>query len=57
VSDFPIEAQGFLWTRVGTRSREFMPFCRSLRRSTRLFMLRLNLSNSAATATRSAATE
>jgi hypothetical protein len=37
--------------------RDLNGFRRSLRRSAGSFMLRLNLSNSAATATRSAATE
>jgi len=37
-------------------SREFIEFRRSLRRSAGLFMLRLNISNSAASTTRSAAT-
>ena len=52
-----IEARGLLLTRVGMRSREFKEFRRSLRHSAGLFMLRLNLSNSAAITTRSAATD
>ena len=50
-------ASGLLLTRVGMRSREFIEFRRSLRRSAGLVMLRLNLSNLAATTTQTAATE
>src|SRR6516165_6311233 len=46
-------ASGLLLTRVGMRSREFIEFRRSLRHSAELFMLRPNLSNSAARTTRS----